>query len=45
MEIKIEGVVDIDMPKDEFEDKFIEFVRSLGGYFGGGINEYDEDEE
>ena len=39
-EIEINGVVNINMSEKEFSDAFIDFIESIGGYFGGGIKEY-----
>lgn len=46
-EIQIDGCVDIrDNPisVDEFTDKFTQWIESNGGYFGGGVNPYKQDE-
>ena len=44
-EIKIDGCCSVqdDVTVDQFWDKFIEFIESNGWYFGGGINEYNEE--
>ena len=42
--IELHGIVEVDMSEKEFADKFVEFVESLRGTFGGGIQELDEEE-
>lgn len=46
MEIEINGCVDVpdEVTVDEFLDKFIDFIESNGWYFGGGVNEYKDEE-
>jgi len=47
-EISIRGVVDANknpISIDDFIDKFIEWIEYNHWYFGGGIQEYKEDEE
>jgi hypothetical protein len=44
-EIEIQGCVEapVDLTVDQFTELFIEFVESHHCYFGGGINEYREE--
>lgn len=45
--LKIDGFVyndNYDLNRDEFTDKFIEFVESQGWYFGGSIGPRDKNE-
>ena len=46
IEIGIDGVVETPLSRDEFYNKFIDFLEENGSYFGGGINrvEYNEGE-
>lgn len=46
-EIEINGCCEIpdEMTEDEFYNIFIEFIESHGWYFGGGINEYREEQD
>ena len=45
MNFDINGVVTVPgtMTNDEFFDKFIDFVESIGGSFGGGIMQVDDE--
>lgn len=45
MEIEIIGCVEVqdNITVDEFSKKFIDFLESNGWYFGGSIDEYNED--
>ena len=46
MEIQINGCIEVSvgMTLEKFENKFIDFLESNDCYFGGGINEYVDDE-
>ena len=39
---ELNGVVEVNLSEEEFFDKFVDFVESLGGTFGGGITEVDD---
>ena len=45
MLLEINGIVEVDLPEEEFSDLFIDFVESLNGSFGGGIVTVDNEEE
>lgn len=44
MLIELHGIVDVNLSEEEFADKFVEFVESLNGTFGGGCTEVEEDD-
>lgn len=43
-EINIDGVISGNITEQVFQDKFIEFIESLGLSFGGGINDITEED-
>ncbi|MBC3899201.1 hypothetical protein GH811_06175 [Acetobacterium malicum] len=45
--MKISGIVEVNDNVDiyQFWDEFIDFIESKGYYYGGGLNEVDEDGE
>lgn len=44
-EIEIHGCCEVpeDLSYEEFYNRFIDFLESNGWYFGGSIDEYNED--
>ena len=45
MLLEINGIVEVDLSEEEFSDLFIDFIESLGGFFGGGVVTVDNEEE
>lgn len=45
--MEISGIVEVNDNVDiyRFLDEFIDFIESKGYYYGGGLNEVDEDGE
>ena len=41
---ELAGVVEVNLSEEEFFDKFVDFVESLGGSFGGGITQVEAEE-
>ncbi len=45
MLFELKGIVDVALSEEEFLNQFIDFIESLGGTFGGGIEVVDDEEE
>jgi hypothetical protein len=43
IEVLIEGVVTVDVPYQQFSDRFIAWLEENGWRFGGSIDELDEE--
>lgn len=41
-EYELDFIVTVPMSQDEFTDKFLEFIESLGGTCAGGIEEVND---
>ena len=45
MIFELNGIVEVALSEEEFFDQFVDFIESLGGTFGGGIEVVNDEEE